>query len=79
MWTVFPIPLGEAASWEPKLAHQTARATAHETTASGIHWTFVGETQGAKRHEGRGKPTGCWGLLLVGGCCLDGCFFLEYE
>jgi len=41
MWTVFPIPLGEAASWEPKLAHQTARATAHETTASGIHWTFA--------------------------------------
>ena len=42
MWTVFPIPLGEAASFEPSIAEQTARATALETTASGIHWTFAG-------------------------------------
>lgn len=41
MWTVFPIPLGEAASFEPGLAERTARATALETTASGIHWTFA--------------------------------------
>eukprot|EP00913_Durusdinium_trenchii_P028997 g27188.t1 len=41
MWTVFPIPLGEAASFEPSIAEQTARATALETTASGIHWTFA--------------------------------------
>lgn len=41
MWTVFPIPLGEAASFDPDLAFQTARATALETTASGIHWTFA--------------------------------------
>ncbi|CAE7180802.1 bglX [Symbiodinium pilosum] len=41
MWTVFPIPLGEAASFDPDLAERTARATALETTASGIHWTFA--------------------------------------
>lgn len=41
MWTVFPIPLGEAASFDPDLAEKTARATALETTASGIHWTFA--------------------------------------
>ena len=40
MWTVFPIPLGEAASWEPELAQSTARATAIEATASGIFWTY---------------------------------------
>ena len=41
MRTVFPIPLGEAASFEPELAERTARATAIEATAAGIHWTFA--------------------------------------
>ncbi|MFC4728835.1 glycoside hydrolase family 3 N-terminal domain-containing protein [Coralloluteibacterium thermophilus] len=41
MRTVFPIPLGEAASFEPALAERTARATAVEATAAGIHWTFA--------------------------------------
>ena len=40
MWTIFPVPLGEAASWEPSLAYETARATAVETTLSGLMWTF---------------------------------------
>ena len=40
MWTIFPVPLGEAASWEPELAYQTARAAAKEATASGLMWTF---------------------------------------
>ena len=40
MWTVFPAPLAEAASWDPDLAYQTARASAVETTASGLMWTF---------------------------------------
>ncbi len=41
MRTVFPIPLGEAASFEPELARRTARATALEATAAGIHWTYA--------------------------------------
>lgn len=41
MRTVFPIPLGEAASFEPELAERTARATAVEATAAGIHWTYA--------------------------------------
>ncbi|MBN6151325.1 glycoside hydrolase family 3 C-terminal domain-containing protein [Xanthomonas sp. AmX2] len=41
MRTVFPIPLGEAASFEPELAARTARATAIEATAAGIHWTYA--------------------------------------
>eukprot|EP00438_Fugacium_kawagutii_P023065 Skav201163 [mRNA] locus=scaffold65:376746:378138:- [translate_table: standard] len=53
MWTVFPIPLGEAASWEPALAERTARATALETTASGIHWTFAA---GSQRELGQLAP-----------------------
>jgi len=41
MRTVFPIPLGEAASFEPDLAERTARATAVEATAAGLHWTYA--------------------------------------
>ena len=41
MRTVFPIPLGEAASFEPELAERTARAAAVEATAAGIHWTYA--------------------------------------
>eukprot|EP00408_Alexandrium_pacificum_P038703 CAMPEP_0171279836 /NCGR_PEP_ID=MMETSP0790-20130122/65590_1 /TAXON_ID=2925 /ORGANISM="Alexandrium catenella, Strain OF101" /LENGTH=704 /DNA_ID=CAMNT_0011749037 /DNA_START=36 /DNA_END=2146 /DNA_ORIENTATION=- len=41
LFTVFPIPLGEAASFEPDLAERTARATAVEATAMGIQWTFA--------------------------------------
>ncbi len=39
--TVFPIPLGEAASFEPDLAERTARAAAVEASAAGLHWTFA--------------------------------------
>jgi beta-glucosidase len=39
--TVFPIPLGEAASFEPELAERTARVTAIEATAGGLHWNFA--------------------------------------
>ena len=41
MRTVFPIPLGEASSFEPELARRTARAAAVEATAAGLHWTFA--------------------------------------
>lgn len=41
MRTVFPIPLGEAATFEPDLAERTARVTAVEATAAGVHWTFA--------------------------------------
>jgi beta-glucosidase len=39
--TVFPIPLAEAASFDPHLAERTARAAAVEASASGLHWTFA--------------------------------------
>lgn len=41
MRTVFPVPLGEAASFEPDLARRTARAAAIEASAAGIDWTFA--------------------------------------
>jgi beta-glucosidase len=39
--TVFPVPLGEASSFDPALAGRAARAAAVEATASGIAWTFA--------------------------------------
>jgi beta-glucosidase len=39
--TLFPIPLAEAAAFDPDLSRRAARAVAQETTASGIHWTFA--------------------------------------
>ncbi|WP_266082085.1 beta-glucosidase BglX [Haladaptatus caseinilyticus] len=38
--TIFPIPLGETASWDPDVAEAAARVAASETAAAGIHWTF---------------------------------------
>ncbi len=39
--TAFPVPLAEAASFEPELARRTAEATAREAASQGIHWTFA--------------------------------------
>ena len=38
--TVFPIPLGLAASFDPKLVEEGARIAALEATSQGIRWTF---------------------------------------
>ena len=38
--TIYPIPLGQAASWNPALAEQAARLTAQEAASEGIRWTF---------------------------------------
>ena len=39
--TIFPIPLGEAASWDPSLAERSAAVAAQEARNSGVHWTFA--------------------------------------
>ena len=38
--TIFPIPLGEAASWDPAAVERSARIAATEAAAAGLHWTF---------------------------------------
>ena len=38
--TLFPIPLGLSASWDPDLAEQTARYAAQEASSQGVRWTF---------------------------------------
>lgn len=39
--TIFPIPLGEAASWDLQAIEKSARIAAVEAAASGLHWTFA--------------------------------------
>ncbi|WP_353197790.1 beta-glucosidase BglX, partial [Parapedobacter defluvii] len=38
--TIFPIPLGLAASWDMGLIQETARIAATEASADGLNWTF---------------------------------------
>ena len=39
--TIFPIPLGEAASWDPAAAERSAAIAARRSAAAGIAWTFA--------------------------------------
>src|SRR5437763_1334993 len=39
--TIFPIPLGESASWDPDAVEAAARVAAREAAAAGVHWTFA--------------------------------------
>jgi len=38
--TIFPIPLGETATWDMEAIQESARIAALEATAEGLHWTF---------------------------------------
>lgn len=39
--TLFPIPLGETASWDLDAVEQAAAIAAAETRSVGLHWTFA--------------------------------------
>jgi len=39
--TIFPIPLGEASSWDPTLAERSAAVAAQEANNVGLRWTFA--------------------------------------
>ncbi len=39
--TIIPIPLGQAASWNPQLIEAGAALAAREARAIGVHWTFA--------------------------------------
>lgn len=56
--TTFPIPLAEAASFDPELCRRTARASAEEATALGLHWTFAPMVDVARDER--------WGRVMEG-------------
>ena len=39
--TIFPIPLGQAATWDPAIVEAGARVSAQEAASIGINWTFA--------------------------------------
>lgn len=39
--TIFPMPLGESASWDLEAIEKAARIAAIEASAEGLHWTFA--------------------------------------
>ncbi|MDH4125372.1 MAG: glycoside hydrolase family 3 C-terminal domain-containing protein [Gammaproteobacteria bacterium] len=39
--TVLPIPLGQAATWNPELVERGARVAASEAASHGVNWTFA--------------------------------------
>ena len=39
--TIFPVPLGMAASWDPLLVEQAQAVAAREARAVGVHWAFA--------------------------------------
>ena len=38
--TIYPIPLGQGATWNPELVEQAAQLTAKEAVSDGIRWAF---------------------------------------
>jgi len=56
--TTYPIPLAEAASFDPDLCRRTARASAEEATAFGVHWTFAPAVDVARDER--------WGRVVEG-------------
>ena len=38
--TIYPIPLGQGATWNPELIEQAAQLTAKEAVSDGIRWAF---------------------------------------
>ena len=39
--TIYPVPIGMAASWDDELMEDTARMAGREAASSGLHWTFA--------------------------------------
>lgn len=57
--TIFPIPLGESCSWDLDLMERTAKASADEASAMGIHWTFAPMVDVCRDAR--------WGRMMEGG------------
>jgi beta-glucosidase len=69
--TIFPIPLGEASSFDPEVAEATARAAGLEAAAAGINWTYAPmvdiarDPRWGRIAEGSGEDPYLGGLLAA--------------
>jgi beta-glucosidase len=74
--TVFPIPIAQAASFDPALVEEAASHAAREASAYGVHWTFAPmldvarDARWGRIVEGSGEDpylTGVMGAAMVRG------------
>ncbi len=69
--TIFPIPLGESASWNLEAIEQSARIAAIESSAAGLHWTFAPmvdiarDPRWGRMSEGAGEDTYLGSLIAA--------------
>lgn len=83
MYTIFPIPLAEAASFDLELIRKTASIAAEEASARGIHWTFAPvvdisrDARWGRVMEGAGEDT--WYGTQVGIARIRGFQGNDYE
>lgn len=76
MRTIYPIPLGEAASFDLDLIRRTAAGAAREAAAQGVHWTFAPmmdvsrDARWGRVMEGAGEDT--WYGSLVARARVEG-------
>lgn len=74
--TVFPIPLGQAAAFDPDLVRECARVAAREATADGVRWTFAPmvdvalDARWGRIAEGYGEDA--WLTSLLGAAAVEG-------
>lgn len=74
--TVFPIPLGQAAAFDPDLVRECARVAAREATADGVRWTFAPmvdvalDPRWGRIAEGYGEDA--WLTSVLGAAAVEG-------
>lgn len=74
--TIYPIPIGQAATWNPELVENAARLTAEEATQTGLRWTFspmvdvARDPRWGRMAEGYGEDT--YLTAQMGAACVRG-------
>ncbi len=81
--TIYPIPLGQAATFDPALVEQAARLTANEATHAGLRWTFspmvdvARDPRWGRVAEGYGEDT--YLTSVMGAACVRGYQGADYN
>ncbi len=81
--TIYPIPLGQAATFDPALVEQAARLTANEAVHAGLRWTFspmvdvARDPRWGRVAEGYGEDT--YFTSVMGAACVRGYQGADYN
>lgn len=81
--TIYPIPLGQAATFDPALVEEAARLTAQEAMQAGLRWTFspmvdvARDPRWGRVAEGYGEDT--YLTSVMGAACVRGYQGTDYN